>query len=56
MIYLDPEFGSYDNVMDFEIPSGEIVQFYCPHCGTSLQQEHDRVGVVQRQPSQWNCP
>jgi predicted RNA-binding Zn-ribbon protein involved in translation (DUF1610 family) len=41
MIYLDPEFGSYDNVMDFEIPPGEIVQFYCPHCGISLQHEHD---------------
>jgi len=41
MIYLDPEFGSYENILDFEIPPGEIVEFCCPHCGVSLQHEHD---------------
>jgi hypothetical protein len=41
MIYLDPEFGSYEHISEIEIPSGEVVEFYCPHCGVSLQHEHD---------------
>jgi len=37
LIYLDPEFGSYDHESEIEVPDGAIVQFYCPHCGVSLQ-------------------
>lgn len=39
LIYLDPEFGSYDHVSEIEVPDGEIVIFSCPHCGISLVDE-----------------
>ncbi|MCK4413746.1 MAG: hypothetical protein KAY32_09395 [Candidatus Eisenbacteria sp.] len=35
-LYLDPVYGSHDNIAELEIPKGEIVEFTCPHCGTSL--------------------
>ena len=41
MLYLDPEFGSYENISEIEVPKDEIVDFVCPHCGVSLRQEHD---------------
>jgi len=41
MIYLDPEFGSYEHISEIEIPSGEIVDFLCPHCGVSLKNEYE---------------
>jgi len=35
-IYLDPVYGRHDNIAEIEIPDGEIVEFSCPHCNTSL--------------------
>ncbi len=40
IIYLDPEFGSYNHVTDLKIPEGTNVDFYCPECGVSLV-DHD---------------
>lgn len=39
LLYIDPEFGSYEHVSEVEIPDGEIVTFECPHCGMDLQNE-----------------
>ncbi|MCD6101041.1 MAG: hypothetical protein J7K33_10725 [Candidatus Marinimicrobia bacterium] len=41
LIYLDPEFGSYKHVSEIDVPDGEIVEFFCPHCGTSLKNEEE---------------
>lgn len=42
LIYLDPAFGSYDHVSEIDIPSGEIVRFYCPQCGMDLSADGER--------------
>ncbi len=41
LIYLDPEFGSYDHISQIKIPTGEVVEFFCPECGASLQNEEN---------------
>lgn len=41
-IHLDPNYGTYDNVSDIEIPVGTIVEFRCPHCDASLRDEDER--------------
>jgi hypothetical protein len=41
IIYLDPEFGSYNHITDLEIPDGKVVEFYCPECGVSLVDKDD---------------
>ncbi len=41
IIYLDPEFGSYDHETELNIPEGSVVEFFCPECGTSLVDEDD---------------
>ena len=40
-LYLDPEFGSYANISEVEVPKGEIVDIICPHCGISLRREQE---------------
>lgn len=42
MIYLDPRYGSFENVCHVEIPDQQVVEFHCPHCGTSLADEEER--------------
>lgn len=41
IIYLDPEFGSYDHVTALNIPEGAVVDFHCPECGVSLVDKDD---------------
>src|SRR6056297_908592 len=38
-IYLDPEYGSYKHKSEVDVPDGEVVEFFCPHCGVSLTEE-----------------
>jgi len=45
LLYLDPEFGKYAHQSDFDIPKGEIVEFYCPHCGVSLEDESEKCSI-----------
>ncbi|MBM3321388.1 MAG: hypothetical protein FJY73_12000 [Candidatus Eisenbacteria bacterium] len=40
-IYLDPMYGSFDNICDIEIQDGQEVDFRCPKCGVSLRDEKD---------------
>ena len=35
-VYLDPMYGSYENLSEVNVPPGEVVEFSCPHCGVSL--------------------
>ncbi|MBN2279891.1 MAG: hypothetical protein JXQ65_04875 [Candidatus Marinimicrobia bacterium] len=41
IIYLDPEFGSYNHITDLNIPEGQQVDFFCPECGVSLVDKDD---------------
>lgn len=38
-IYLDPFYGSFENICEIAIPEGEIVELFCPKCGISLTEE-----------------
>ncbi len=41
-IYLDPIYGSYDNVEEgLSIPKGGVAEFFCPECGVSLTDHAD---------------
>ena len=42
MIYLDPQYGSFNNECAVEIPDNQVVSFNCPHCNASLQDEEER--------------
>ncbi|GAB4369770.1 MAG: hypothetical protein Kow0042_11620 [Calditrichia bacterium] len=45
-LYLDPVYGSYDNIeKDIEIPQKGVVKFYCPECGVPLQAEGETCQV-----------
>ncbi|OAA30687.1 hypothetical protein AT15_09665 [Kosmotoga arenicorallina S304] len=35
-IWLSAMYGSYNYSMTFDMPDGEIAEFFCPHCGHSL--------------------
>ena len=37
VIYLDPVYGSFSNVQDFDPSDGTIVEFYCPECQVNLE-------------------
>lgn len=42
IIFLDPVYGSYGHIYDsIEIKDGEITEFFCPECGTSLTDKHE---------------
>ena len=41
-IYLDPEYGSFDHKSEVDVPDGEVVEFFCPHCGVSLTEEGEK--------------
>jgi hypothetical protein len=36
-VHLDPAYGSFNNIVELDIPDGEVVEFSCPHCGVSLR-------------------
>lgn len=41
-IYLDPIYGSYDNVEEgLSIPKNGVAEFFCPECGISLTDPMD---------------
>ncbi|MDZ7373197.1 MAG: hypothetical protein ONB23_04435 [candidate division KSB1 bacterium] len=44
-IFLDPRYGSFENISEVAVPDGEIAEFFCPHCGISLRDEHQRCKV-----------
>lgn len=37
-MYIDPVYGSHDNIFDAEIPKGSLPNFHCPHCSVSLKE------------------
>ena len=44
-VNIDPTYGSFNNIWDFEVPHGEIVELRCPHCGISLTEESSSCTV-----------
>jgi hypothetical protein len=36
-VHLDPAYGSFENIVEIDVPEGEVVDFSCPHCGVSLR-------------------
>ena len=37
LLYLDPIYGSYDNIFKgISMPKGGVAEFFCPECGVSL--------------------
>ncbi len=37
IIYLDPVYGSFDNIEEgISIPNGGVVELFCPECGVNL--------------------
>ena len=40
LIYLDPVYGSFKNVIEIKVDEGGMVEFFCPHCRISLADEH----------------
>jgi len=38
-IWLSSIYGDYNYSAEFEIPEGEVVEFYCPHCHESLRRK-----------------
>jgi hypothetical protein len=40
LLYLDPVYGSYNNIeKGITIPKGTVVEMFCPECGESLSDE-----------------
>jgi len=43
MLFLDPVYGSYDNIFEgITMPKGGVAEFFCPECGVSLTDPIDR--------------
>ena len=43
LLYLDPVYGSYDNIFEgISMPKGGVAEFFCPKCGISLTDPVDR--------------
>ena len=42
LIYLDPVYGSFKNVFEIEVDEGGVVEFFCPQCRVSLNDEDQR--------------
>ena len=41
-IYLDPVYGSYDNIEEgLSMPKNAVAEFFCPECGVSLTDPSD---------------
>ena len=36
-LHLSSRYGSYNLVSEIDIPQGEIVQIFCPHCGKDMK-------------------
>ena len=39
-IWLSSIYGDYNFTSEFRIEEGEIVEFYCPHCGVMVEVEY----------------
>ena len=41
-VYLDPTYGSYDNLFEgIDMPKGSVAEFFCPQCDVSLTDPHE---------------
>ena len=44
-INIDPVYGSFENIWEFDVPAGEIVELHCPKCGVSLTEKSETCNV-----------
>ncbi len=44
-IYLDPVYGSFKNVFEIAVDEGGVVEFFCPQCRVSLNDDDQRCQV-----------
>ena len=45
-LYIDPIYGSFDNIIDgMHVPDGEVVEIYCPECEENLTAQDDTCQV-----------
>jgi len=44
-LYLDPVYGSFDNIEEVTIKKGDVVEMFCPECGVSLKDTHETCQV-----------
>jgi hypothetical protein len=44
-IHLDPVYGSFKTVSEIEVPERGVVEFFCPECHASLNDEKQTCGV-----------
>ena len=40
-IRLSSIYGSYNHIVDIDLPSGNIAKFYCPHCNTHITSDSE---------------
>lgn len=56
-LYLDPVYGSHDNVEEgIEIPDGAVVEFFCPECGVSLASPDEKCQLCASPLFVFNLP
>ena len=56
-LYLDPTYGSYDNIFEgITMPKGGVAEFFCPECGTSLTDPQDTCQLCSSPMFVFNLP
>ena len=57
ILYLDPEYGSYDNIFEgVKMPKGGTAEFFCPECGTTLTDPQDTCQLCSSPMFVFNLP
>lgn len=57
MLYLDPVYGSYDNVFEgIKVPKKEVVEIFCPECKVSLTEEGEKCHLCSAPLFIFNLP
>jgi len=41
VVRLDPLYGRFENILDWDLPVGSTVEFSCPGCGESLRVQNE---------------
>jgi hypothetical protein len=57
ILYLDPIYGSYDNIEEgIKLPKGGVVEIFCPECGVSLKDATDTCQMCSSPMFVFNLP
>jgi hypothetical protein len=56
-LYLDPVYGRYDNIeKDINLKDGDVVQMFCPECGTDLRNPEETCQLCSAPMFIFNLP